>query len=118
VRQFYRNFDTRFAGDFKMIIREWRGHASKANAAAYSIHFRTNVVHELQHVPGFLGADLRHRQINDKIEYLVLTRWTSMDAIRGFTGEDAAKDVVEPGAVAALIDFDEDVQHYEVLERV
>jgi heme-degrading monooxygenase HmoA len=101
-----------------MIIREWRGRASRTNASAYPTHFRTNVVPELRHATGFLGAHLSQRQISDKIEYLVLTRWASMDAVRAFAGDDFAKAVVEPAAVAALIDFDASVRHYEVLEDV
>jgi len=101
-----------------MIIREWRGRAEKANADAYPKHFRTNVVPELRHLSGFIGAHLSQRPLNDKIEYLVLTRWQSMDAIRGFAGKDVGKAVVEPGAVAALVDFDSNVQHYEVVEAV
>ena len=69
-------------------------------------------------MPGFLGAHLSQRSVNDKIEYLVLTRWDSMDVIRGFAGDDVDRAVVEPGAVAALIDLDERVQHYEVIENI
>jgi hypothetical protein len=47
----------------------------------------------------------------------VLTRWKSMDAIREFAGGEIDKAVVEPGAVAALIDFDAKVQHYEVIDE-
>ena len=101
-----------------MIIREWRGRAAKSNANAYPKHFRTIVAPELQQVPGFLDAHLSHRSVNDKIEYLVLTRWDSMDVIRGFAGDDVDRAVVERGAVAALIDFDERVQHYEVIENI
>ena len=52
-----------------MIIREWRGRAAKSNANAYPKHFPTIVVPELQQVPGFLGAHLSQRSVNDKIEY-------------------------------------------------
>jgi hypothetical protein len=38
-------------------------------------------------------------------------------AVEGFAGREIAKAVVEPEAVAALIDFDECVQHYEVIEE-
>jgi heme-degrading monooxygenase HmoA len=102
----------------QMIIREWRGHAATLNADAYPNHFRTNVVPELRTVAGFMGAYLSQRQLNDKIEYLVLTCWQSMEAIRGFTGDDVSRAVVEPQAVAALIEFDATVQHYEVIENV
>jgi len=75
------------------------------------------VLPELRGVRGFLGAELLRRQFGDKIEFLVLTRWQAIDAIQGFAGSDIAKAVVEPGAVAALVDFDRSVQHYEVIEE-
>ena len=100
-----------------MIIREWRGRADPARADAYPAHFRTRVLPELQRIPGFQGAYLAKRPIDGKIEFLVLTRWQSLEVIRGFAGEDAAKAVVEPGAVAALLDFDATVQHYEAIEE-
>jgi heme-degrading monooxygenase HmoA len=101
-----------------MIIREWRGRAAKSNASAYPKHFRANVIPELRQMPGFLGAQLSQRSTDDKIEYLVLTRWTSIDAIRGFAESDVDRAVVEPQAVAALVDFDDRVQHYEVIDDI
>jgi len=47
----------------------------------------------------------------------VLTRWQSIEAIRSFAGAELDKAVVEPGAVAALTDFDDRVQHYEIIEE-
>jgi heme-degrading monooxygenase HmoA len=101
-----------------MIIRAWRGRAARSNADAYPEHFRANVVPELRNLAGFVGAQLSQRQLNDGIEYLVLTRWQSMTAIRGFAGGDVTRAVVEPQAVAALVDFDETVQHYEMIEDI
>lgn len=101
-----------------MIIRAWRGRAAKSNAAAYPRHFRTIVLPRLRQVSGFLGAHLCARSLDDKIECLVLTRWTSMGVIRNFAGGDVAKAVVEPGAAAALVDFDDRVQLYEVIETL
>ena len=100
-----------------MIIREWRGRALPGRSDAYSRHFRDSVLPELQSIPGFLGAHLCQRQMGDSVEFLVLTRWQSMDAIRSFAGQSVDKAVVEPGAVAALTDFDDRVQHYIVIEE-
>jgi heme-degrading monooxygenase HmoA len=100
-----------------MIIREWRGRAAPSKADAYPDHFRANVLPELHRVPGFLGAYLSRRQLDEAIEFFVLTRWQSIEAIRGFAGSDISNAVVEPGAVAALLDFDASVQHYEVIEE-
>ena len=69
-------------------------------------------------MPGFLGAYLSKRQIGDRIEFLVLTRWQGLDAVKAFAGTEPEKAVVEPGAIAALVDYDATVQHYEVLEEV
>ncbi len=69
----------------------------------------------MRRVPGFIGADLSQRVLNDKIEYLVLTKRHSMDVICGFA-PDFGKAVVKPGAVAALVDFDDRVNHYKVVE--
>ena len=101
-----------------MILREWRATATRSNADAYPIHFRDNVVPELRLVAGFAGAQLSRRELDDKVEFLVLTRWQSLDAIRAFAGADMGKAVVEPNAVAALIEFDKTVRHYQVLEEV
>jgi heme-degrading monooxygenase HmoA len=101
-----------------MIIREWRGRASPSRAEDYPKHFCDKVAPELRHLAGFVGADLARRQSGDKLEFLVLTRWQSMDAIRAFAGAGVENAVVEPGAAAALVDFDTSVRHYEVVEDV
>ena len=41
-----------------------------------------------------------------------------MNVIRVFAGNDVDRAVVEPGAVAALVDFNDRVQHYEVIENI
>ena len=101
-----------------MIIREWRGRTDVTRADAYVSHFRNVVMPELQRVPGFLGAHLVRHTVGDVLEYVVLTRWESMDAIRAFAGPVPEKAVVEPGAVAALSSYDSTVRHYEMIEDV
>ena len=100
-----------------MVIREWRGRALLSRSDAYPKHFRERVVPELQTIAGFCGAELSRREIGDRLEFLVLTRWDSMDAVRAFAGASTERAVVEPGAVAALIDFDDTVRHYEVIDE-
>ena len=101
-----------------MIIREWRGRASASRAEAYPQHFRDEVMPKLQRLQGFIGAHLAQRPVDDTVEFLVLTRWKSMDAIRAFAAPDPDKAVVEPAAAAALVDYDSSVQHYDVIEDV
>lgn len=101
-----------------MIIREWRGRANHLRGNAYPRHFRTVVLPELRRLKGFRGAVLARRRIDERIEFIVLTRWDTMESIRSFAGSDLERAVVEPGAVAALVEFDARVCHYEVVEEV
>jgi heme-degrading monooxygenase HmoA len=101
-----------------MIIREWRGRANQLRGNAYPKHFRTAVLPQLRRLKGFRGAVLAKRRVAGSIEFVVLTRWESLDSIRSFAGPDIERAVVEPDAVAALVEFDARVHHYEVIEEV
>lgn len=101
-----------------MIIRKWRARALRSNGVAYERHFRDSVAPLLRRTAGFVGASLSRRLTDENIEFLVLTRWESVEAIENFAGKDTGKAVVEPDAVASLIDFDPAVQHFEIIEDV
>lgn len=101
-----------------MIVRSWRGRAAAEKQEEYPAHFRRMVLPELKRIAGFRGASLLREERGEGIEFLVLTRWDSMEAIRGFTSDDVERAVVEPAAVAALLDFEERVRHYEVIEEM
>jgi heme-degrading monooxygenase HmoA len=98
-----------------MIIREWRGRALRSREGAYLDHFNNTVLPHLKTVPGFIGAHLCCRRKDDLLEFVVLTRWESFDAIRAFAGPHYERAVVEPAAAAALTDYDHLVHHYEIL---
>ena len=51
------------------------------------------------------------------MEFLVVTRWDSMEAVRGFAGTEPSRAVVEPEAMAALDDYDREVRHYALMEE-
>ncbi|HYG84829.1 MAG TPA: antibiotic biosynthesis monooxygenase [Azospirillum sp.] len=97
-----------------MIARLWRGSATTQNAEGYERHARDTVFPALASIPGHRGAILLRRGTGDGTEFLVLTLWDSMDAVRGFAGDAAQTAVVEPEARAVLADFDDVVRHFEV----
>lgn len=101
-----------------MIARTWRASADRERRDAYPEHFRCRVVPELRAVAGFLGADLLSRDSADTVEFTVVTRWESMDAIRRFAGDDPERAVVDPEAAAVLRRFDRRVTHDEIVEQV
>jgi heme-degrading monooxygenase HmoA len=101
-----------------MIVRSWRGRAPASNANAYSEFFRRKVLPMLRGIKGFVGFSLLRQTRPSDVEFLVLTRWSSMDAIRQFAGNDISRAVVEPEAVALLSSFDPTVEHFEVIEEL
>jgi hypothetical protein len=101
-----------------MIVREWRGMAARSNADAYPKHFRDHVVLELHLVAGFAGAQLSRRELDDKVEFLVLTRWQSSMRSEGFPAPIWRRQLWRLNAAAALVEFDTTVRHYQVLEEI
>ncbi len=97
-----------------MIARIWRGQANASNADAYYRHFTTKVAPHLKTMRGCQGAYLLRRETNGEIEFLAVTLWESIGAIREFAGSNPAMAVVEPEARAVLSAFDDFASHYEV----
>lgn len=99
------------------IIREWRGRTTVESQEAYPAHFARHVKPALKAQPGFINASLARRRLGESVEYVVLTKWRDMEAIKAFAGETPERAVVEPGAVAALVEFDEFVSHFVVIDE-
>lgn len=98
-----------------MVGRVWRGYGALSESQAYPKHLLQTVRPKLEQLDGFRGLYLLRQRGAEEIEYLVLTLWYSMDAVRAFAGEEPEIAVVEPEARAALLRFDDTVRHYEVL---
>jgi heme-degrading monooxygenase HmoA/uncharacterized protein YciI len=99
-----------------MILRMWKGQAAPEKAEKYVHHASKNVFPELRTIPGHRGAYLLRRAVNGAVEFVVLTLWDSMDAVRKFAGAKPDKAVVAPDAQGLLSSFDDFVSHYEVVE--
>ena len=98
-----------------MVVRAWRGYGAVAEAQAYPKHLLQTVRPKLEEIDGFRGLYLLRHRDAEQIEYLVLTLWDSMDAVRSFAGDQPEVAVMEPEARAVLVRFDDTVRHYEVL---
>jgi heme-degrading monooxygenase HmoA len=102
--------------DAAMIARLWKGVArDRRNADAYVRHFEAKVLPELAAIEGYRDARVLRRNEGSRVEFLVLTLWDSMEAIRRFAGDRPEHAVVEPEARAVLAEFDDFVRHYEVV---
>lgn len=52
----------------------------------------------------------------DRAEFLLVSLWVSIDAVRAFAGEDVGTAVFYPEDEAFLIDRETTANHYDVLE--
>ena len=98
-----------------MIARMWRGWTESRNANAYEQVFRTIVLPELEAVTGCSDAYLLRRELADEVEFLALTIFESLSAIRDFAGQDYEIAVISPEAKQVLKRFEERAAHYEIV---
>ncbi len=97
-----------------MITRIWRGWAPQATASDYQRHYESEVSRHLRGVDGFRGARLLRQDDGHEVMFTSVTFFTSIDAVRGFAGEDYGQAVVEETARRALSRWDERVSHHDV----
>jgi heme-degrading monooxygenase HmoA len=97
-----------------MIARMWRGSAIRERADDYVKHLQQSVVPEFRQIDGFRGIYLLRRNSSDDVEFVVLTLWESMEAIRKFAGENPEVAVVAPAARALFREYDAKVKHFEI----
>lgn len=101
-----------------MIARLWSARASADKAPDYTRHLEERVLPATRAEDGYAGALLLERENDDgDIELLVVTLWESLDAIRGFAGDDIERAVVADEAAAVLTGFDDRVRHYRIAVR-
>ena len=96
------------------ILRRWTARATASQLPKYLEHFSKNVLPELRRVPGYLGATVSTRRLQDEVEIVVETNWHSLDSIRNFAGPDLEAAVVADEAAALLTSFDRRVLHSEI----
>ena len=97
-----------------MIARVWRGWTTRENADPYQELLGTTVLPGIDRVRGFRGAELLRRDVGDEVEFMTVTRFDSLDAVREFAGDDYEQAVISDEAHRLLARFDERVALYEI----
>src|SRR5690242_5433000 len=103
-----------------MIVRSWRGATRAADSDAYLAYLHRTGLREYAATPGNRGVLVLRRHLahadGPRVEFLLLSLWESMDAVRGFAGESADRAVFYPEDDHFLVDRDLSVAHYEVAQ--
>ena len=98
-----------------MISRQWRGLARAALAESYVQHLQTETFPAIRRLPGFVSASILRRSVPEGVEFLIVTNWASVEAIRSFAGANADAAVVPQTVHDMMIDYDRIVRHYDVV---
>ncbi|MDJ0947368.1 MAG: antibiotic biosynthesis monooxygenase [Alphaproteobacteria bacterium] len=97
-----------------MIVRMWRGPVPKEKKAAYVDYLKTTGLKDYASTPGNLATYLLCRDRGAEVEFLTLTLWDSIEAIKAFAGENYATARYYPEDKAFLIRFADEAEHFEV----
>jgi heme-degrading monooxygenase HmoA len=99
-----------------MITRMWRGWTAPGDADDYERFLRTELFPKVAKLPGFLGARILRRRVEGEEEFVTLTAFESLDAVRAFAGERYEVPVIEPEAQRLLSHYEDRAYHYETVD--
>ena len=97
-----------------MTARHWKGVFRANDTERYLEHLQQELFPELQTLAGYISATILQRETDSSVEFLVITYWESMDAIKQFAGDHPEVAVVPEHVQEMALSFDTEVQHYEV----
>ena len=99
-----------------MIARTWRGWTAAADADDYVEYLNETGLKEYRDTPGNRGAWLLRRIEGDRAEFVTLTFWDDMEAVKRFAGEEPERAVYYPEDERFLVEREDTVTHFELIE--
>lgn len=98
-----------------MIGRLWHGWTKRENADSYEQLVLLEILPGFYRVPGYKGAYFFRNDGPEETEFVALTFFADMNAVRAFAGEDYEAAVVPPESRKLLSRFDQRSKHYETV---
>ncbi len=98
----------------KPIARIWRGRTLAAKADEYEAYLFASGITKVRETPGNLGVTVLRRADGPQTEFLVISIWESIDAVKRFAGKDYQKAVILDRDREYLIEVEPTVRHYEI----
>ena len=97
----------------KAIVRMWRGTVRNDDTDEYVAYIERTGMTEYRETPGNLDAWMLTRDLGDgTTEIVTVSRWESLEAIRGFAGDDIETAVYYPEDDRFLVERDDKVRHW------
>ena len=98
-----------------MIARIWHGITPESKSDEYHDYLMKTGVKEIQSKEGNLGVYVLRRIHDKQAEFLFISLWESVEAIRKFAGPDIERAVYYPKDREFLLELEPNVNHHEVL---
>lgn len=98
-----------------MIVRIWHGRTKRSSSDEYSRFLEDRAIPDYRSVPGLIEVKVLRRDVGDVTHFLTVTHWESEEAIRSFAGLDVLKAKYYPEDSDFLLEFEPEVQHFEVV---
>ena len=96
-----------------MIARIWRGWTRAEDEAAYVAYLEASGAPASLETPGNHGFYILHRVVGERAEFVTMSLWDSLEAVRGFAGDDVEQAVFFPEDDRFLVERDLTVAHYQ-----
>jgi heme-degrading monooxygenase HmoA len=101
-----------------MIARIWRGVVARADGDDYEAYVERTGFAEYGQTPGNRGAWMLRRDVGERTEFLTVSLWGSLDAVKAFAGEEYETAVYYPDDERYLVEREDTVAHYEVAREI
>lgn len=97
------------------VVRTWRGVVRSRDLEKYAEYVRDTGISGYRATTGNLGAWILTRSLDEeRSEIVTVSVWTSLDAVRGFAGDNIGRAVFYPEDDRYLIERDHTVSHYSL----
>jgi heme-degrading monooxygenase HmoA len=101
-----------------MIARIWRGITLVDKADAYIAYLNETLLRDCAATPGNRGVTVLRRVQGEHSEIVLISLWDSMEAVRGFAGQNPERSVYYPEDENFLLEMEPLVRHYDVVEEL
>ncbi len=98
--------------DHPMVARVWHGRTPAAKADEYQQYLYESGVKKIAAIPGNRGVQMMVSKTADQGEFMVISYWDSIDAIKGYAGEQYTHVHDLPRDQDFLIDKETLVRHF------
>jgi heme-degrading monooxygenase HmoA len=112
-------FGARAAGtpvlaEHPMVARIWHGRTPLSKADEYKQYLFDVGVKKIATLPGNRGVQLMMNRTVEQAEFMVVSYWDSLDAIKGYAGDSYTRVHDLPRDKEFLIDMETLVRHFEL----